>query len=105
MSILWPRRANPRLSENTAAATPPTLGSSVWTSWRIFSGLDNKTFRSLKIFAVRREFLDRARRNAAVKLIRFGEIFIHQRFRADHAEIGKRAPAENHTIGTDKTII
>src|SRR3984893_1136055 len=105
MSILWPRLASPRLRSRTAAATPPTFGSSVWTNCKIFSVLDNKTFRPLKIFAFGRQLFDRARRHSSVKLMRFGEAFVHQRFRAHHAKIRKHAATQQNAIGSDKTII
>src|SRR6202030_1206721 len=105
MSILCPRCASPRLSASTAVATPPTLGSSVWTICKIFSGLDNETFRPLKGFAVRRQSFNRAGRHAAVKLIRFGKGLVHERFGADHAIIRQNATTKQNAIGPDKTVI
>src|SRR5256885_8011873 len=105
MSILWPRLAKRRLSSRTAAATPPTLGSSVWTICKIFSELDNETFRPLKIFVIGRESFNRARRNAAVKLIRFGKSLVHERFGADHAKIRQDTASKQNAIGSDETVI
>src|SRR5205085_11218726 len=105
MSILCPRRASPRLSASTEVATPPTLGSSVCTNWRIFNALDNETFRPLKIFVVARERLYRTRRDAAIKLIRFSETFVEQRFRAENTKIGQRTSAKQYAIRPDETII
>src|SRR5438132_12574519 len=81
------------------------LGSSVCTICKTFSELDNETFRSLKISALGRKFLERVRRHAAVELMRFGKIFVQQRFRSEHAEIGKRAASEQHGICSNEAII
>src|SRR6266446_377478 len=105
MSSLCPRRASPRLSARTDAATPPTLGSSVCTNCRIFKALNNETFRPPEIFAVVRKRFYRPRRNATVKLIGIGEIFVEKRFRSENAKIGQRASTEQHAIGPDETII
>jgi hypothetical protein len=69
------------------------------------SALNNETFRPLKIFALRRQSFDRARRHAAVKLIRFSEALVHQRLCADYAKIRKHTPAKQNTIRPNKTII
>src|SRR5438445_3006507 len=98
MSSLCPRRASPRLSARTDAATPPTPGSSVCTNCRIFNALDNETFRAPEIFGVARKRFYRPRRDAAIKLIGIGETFVEQRFRSENAEVGQRASAEQDTI-------
>src|SRR5262249_17630147 len=105
MSILWPRRAIPRLSAPTEVATPPTLGSSVWTNCKIFKGLDNETFRPLKIFAVARERFCRARRNAGVKLIGIGKRFVEKRFCTKNTVVRERAAAEQDTTRSDEAVV
>src|SRR5437588_2185848 len=105
MSILWPRRASPRLRVSTAAATPPTPGSSVCTICKIFNALDNEAFRPLKIFAVWRKFLDWPRRHAAEKLIRFRKTFVEERFGAEHGKVRKRASTEQNAVRSDETVI
>jgi len=77
----------------------------VCTNCRIFNALDNETFRPLKIFAVARQRFYRPRRDAAVKLIGIGEVFVEQRFRAENAKVRQCASAEQDAIGPDKTII
>ena len=37
--------------------------------------------------------------------MRFGETFVEQRFRAEHAEIRQRASAEQYAICADETVI
>src|SRR5690242_324920 len=105
ISTLWPHFAMPRLKPSTAAATPPTLGSSVCTNCRIFRALDNETFRPLEIFEVGGEFLDRAGRHTAIQLIGFSERFVHQRFRAHDAEIRQDTATKKDAVCSDKTIV
>src|SRR5947209_12292933 len=105
ISTLWPRFAIPRLKPNTAAATPPTLGSSVCTNCRIFRALDNETFRALEILEVRRELFNRASRHAAVKLMGFSERFVHQGFGSHNAEIRQDTATQKHAVRPDKTVV
>ena len=74
-------------------------------SCKIFSALDNESFRPLEIFTLGRKFLDRTRWDAAVKLIRLGERFVYERFGADHAKIGKHAAAKDNAVRPDEAII
>src|SRR5882724_4518275 len=74
-------------------------------SQNVFSELKNEAFGSAEVCAVRRQLFNRSRRHATIKLVRLGESFVQKRFCAEHAEIGERAAAQQHAVGSDEAVI
>ncbi len=54
---------------------------------------------------VGRQFFDRTSRHSAVKLIRFGERLVHERFGPNHAEIRESRAPQHDAICSDKTVV
>src|ERR1700686_2322285 len=64
----------------------------------------NESFRAPEIFHLGREFLQRLRRHAAVKLIRLVPFFVEERLRTEDGVMGQRAPAEHDCIRPGKAV-
>ena len=53
----------------------------------------------MEVGVIRRQFLQRFRRHAAVKLMRLGERFVEERLRAEDGKIRQTGPTQQHAVG------